>query len=305
MVSLPLLNPQAAGILQHPGRFALQVLKAFRANQGLLLAGAVAYYALLSMVPLAIVMVIALSHVIDPVELFATMRRAFEYVAPGQGRQLVRELETILEHREVIGWVLLAIMILFSALGFKVLENAISVIFLHRVATRRRPLAMSLALPFGYIVFLGAALFFATLVFAELIHLGDEDLVLFGHSWSLGGVARLLLYLAGVLAEIVVISSVYYFMPVGRMSPRHALIGGATAGLLWEVLRHALGWYLAKVSRVDLVYGSMTTAIVVLLSIEIAATLLLLGAQVIAEYERVGEAKNEPPAPLHTEAIGG
>jgi membrane protein len=32
----------------------------------------------------------------------------------------------------------------------------------------------------------------------------------------------------------------------------------------------------------------MTTAIVVMFSLEIAATLLLLGAQVIAEYERVG-----------------
>jgi len=40
------------------------------------------------------------------------------------------------------------------------------------------------------------------------------------------------------------------------------------------------------------VYGSLTTSIVVLISLEVAAALLLLGAQVIAEYERieVGEA---------------
>jgi len=35
------------------------------------------------------------------------------------------------------------------------------------------------------------------------------------------------------------------------------------------------------------VYGSLTTAIVVLFTLEIAATLLLLGAQVISEYERI------------------
>jgi membrane protein len=40
-------------------------------------------------------------------------------------------------------------------------------------------------------------------------------------------------------------------------------------------------------SQVNVVYGSLTTAIVVLLSLEVAATLLLLGAQVIAEYERI------------------
>ena len=43
---------QAAYVLTHPGAFALRVLRAFRANQGLLLAGAVAYYTLLSIVPL-------------------------------------------------------------------------------------------------------------------------------------------------------------------------------------------------------------------------------------------------------------
>ena len=48
-------------ILKSPGAFALRTLKAFRANQGLLLAGAVAYYALLSIVPLLILVVIVLS----------------------------------------------------------------------------------------------------------------------------------------------------------------------------------------------------------------------------------------------------
>jgi hypothetical protein len=45
----------------------------------------------------------------------------------------------------------------------------------------------------------------------------------------------------------------------------------------------------------------MTTSIVVLLSIEIAATLLLLGAQVIAEYERIGtKSLDAAPRPLRT-----
>jgi membrane protein len=49
------------------------------------------------------------------------------------------------------------------------------------------------------------------------------------------------------------------------------------------------------------VYGSLTTAIVVLLSLEIGATLVLLGAQVISEYERIGTA--EKTKPLITDAI--
>ena len=79
-----LLSPQFAKIIRHPAAFALQVLRAFRANQGLLLAGAVAYYTLLSIVPLLILVVMGLSQVVDPAVLFATLRRALEWVAPGQ-----------------------------------------------------------------------------------------------------------------------------------------------------------------------------------------------------------------------------
>ena len=63
--------------------------------------------------------------------------------------------------------------------------------------------------------------------------------------------------------------------------------------MLWEITRHILVWYFATLSQVSILYGSLTTAIVVLLSLEIAATLLLLGAQVISEYERIGIADPE------------
>ncbi|HKA44194.1 MAG TPA: YihY/virulence factor BrkB family protein [Burkholderiales bacterium] len=299
---MPLVSPQVAWILQHPGAFALRVMRAFRANQGLLLAGAVAYYTLLSIVPLLILMVIALSHVIDQAELLETLRRALEHVVPGQGGAVVQELAAFLEHRDVIGWVLLATMIFFSSLAFKVLENAISVIFLHHVAARKRHFLASALLPFAYIVFLGVGLFIGTLTLAQLIAIGEERLVILGHSWSLGGFTRVVLYLASVASEIAIISAIYYFMPVGRISLRLALIGGATAGLLWEIIRHALAWYLATFSQVSVVYGSLTTAIIVLLSLEVAAALLLLGAQVMAEYERIGTSDADaPPATMRTD----
>ena len=53
-------------------------------------------------------------------------------------------------------------------------------------------------------------------------------------------------------------------------------------------MRHILAWYYTTMSQIQLVYGSLTTAIAVLLSVEIGALVLLIGAQVIAEYERVG-----------------
>lgn len=298
------ISPQGAQILTHPGAFALQVIRAFRANQGLLLAGAVAYYTLLSIVPLLILIVIALSHVIDQAELLATLRHALKWVVPGQSTALVEELAAFLAHREVIGWVLLVTMMFFSSLAFTVLENAMSVIFLHRVTVRRRHFLVSALLPIGYIVIIGAALLVGTLVFVNLLAIGKVNIIFLQHIWSLDGFSRFLLYLGGVAVEILLITSIYLFMPVGRLSLRHALIGGATAGLLWEIIRHALVWYFGTLSHVSVVYGAFTTAIIVLLSLELAATLLLLGAQVIAEYERFGRVDaNAPPVALRTEAV--
>lgn len=288
-------------VLKHPGVFALQTLKAFRANQGLLLAGAVAYYALLSIVPLLILTVIALSYVINQAELLVTLGRYLEWLVPGQSQSIVAELTNFLDHREVIGWVLLATMIFFSSLAFTVLENAMSVIFIHRVAIRRRHFLVSALLPYCYILFLGLGVLLVTLVSGSLQAMGKESVDFLGRNWSLGGVSGVLLYLLGLGGEIFVLTSVYLVMPVGRLSLRHALIGALTAALLWEITRHVLVWYFATLSQVGVVYGSLTTAIAVLLSLDVAATLLLLGAQVISEYERVGEADPDaPPKPLRT-----
>lgn len=299
---MQILSHQAAHVLANPPAFAWRVLKGFRANQGLLLAGAVAYYALLSIVPLLILVIIALSHVIDQAELLQTLGRYLEWLMPVQSRAVVAELATFLEHRDVIGWVLLGTMLFFSSLAFTVLENAMSVIFLHRIAVRRRHFIVSALLPYCYIVSLGAGLLVVTLVSGGLRAMGEETVDVLGREWSLSGVSGLLLYLLGLAGEIFLLTSVYMVMPVGKLSWRHALIGGVTAALLWEITRHLLVWYFSTLSQVNVVYGSLTTAIVVLLSLEIAATLLLLGAQVISEYERIDKPPEPAPAnPLQVE----
>jgi membrane protein len=289
-LSVRLIGPAAQHVLRHPGRFVWQTLKAFRANQGLLLAGAVAYYALLSIVPLLILSVIALSHVIDQAELLGTLGRYLEYLVPSQAPAVVTELAHFLDRRGEIGWLLLATMLFFSSLAFTVLENAMSVIFVHRVVERKRRYIFSVLIPYVYILSLGVGLLLVTLVAGSLQAVGRESVDLFGREWSLNGISGVLLYLLGLAGEIFVLTSVYLVMPAGRLAWRHALIGGVTAALLWEITRHVLVWYFATLSQVNVVYGSLTTAIVVLLSLEIAATLLLLGAQVISEYERIGRA---------------
>jgi YihY family inner membrane protein len=192
-------------------------------------------------------------------------------------------------------------MLFFSSLAFTVLENAMSVIFVHRVVVRRRHFFVSAILPYCYIVALGIGLLMVTLVAGSLQAMGGDSVQFLGYEWSLRGLSGVLLYFLGVTGEVLVLTSIYMVMPVGRLMWRHALFGGVTATVLWEITRHVLVWYFSTLSQVTVVYGSLTTSIVVLLSLEIGATLLLFGAQVIAEYERIGtRAEHAPPKPLHT-----
>jgi YihY family inner membrane protein len=271
-----------------------RTLRGFRAHQGLLLAGAVAYYALLSIVPLLILILIALSHVVDVAELLLTMARYLDWVVPGRGAEMVGELTRFVEHRGVVTPVLGVTLLFFSSLAFTVLENAMSVIFFHRVAVRRRHFLLSALLPYAYILCLGVGLLVVTLVSGGLQAFGQDHVDVLGRRWSLGGLSGLLLYLLGVAGEIALLTSIYMVMPVGRLRWSHALAGGVTAALLWELTRHALLWYFGSLSQINLVYGSLATAIVLLLSLEIAATLLLFGAQVISEFERACDPREAP-----------
>jgi membrane protein len=274
--------------LRHPVDFALAVLKQFRANQGLLLAGAVAYYALLSLVPLLILVVLALTHVFDEARVLGTIGAYLEFVVPGQSGALVGELRNFLTHRELVGGLLLILMLFFSTLAFTVLENAMSVIFFHRVAVKRRHFLMSAVMPYLFILSLAIGLLIITVVSGALSRLGTHAVVILGESRPLDEFSARLLYLIGVVGEIFLLTAIYLVMPVGRLSLRHALIGGTAAAILWEITRHVLVWYYSTISQIQVVYGSLTTSIAVLLSVEIGAIVLLLGAQVIAEYERIG-----------------
>ncbi len=262
-------------------------MKAFRANQGLLLAGAVAYYTLLSIVPLLILLLLVLAHVVDQTNLLTTLGRYLELVTPGQSKALIEELSSFLVHRGVVGPVLLITLIFFSSLAFTVLENSMSVIFLHRVKVRRRRFLISALIPYCYILFLGLGLLVVTLVSGALQAHGAEEITLLGRLEPLGSLSGAVLYVIGLSGEILVLTSIYMVMPVGRLHWRHALVGGIAAAILWELTRHVLLWYFGQLSQVKTVYGSLATAIFVLLSLEIAATILLFGAQVIAEYERI------------------
>ena len=143
-----------------------------------------------------------------------------------------------------------------------------------------------------------------TVIASLLQSMSDDQLVLVGRGWSLDLLSVMLLYLAGFVGLVLVLTSIYLVMPPrGRITPKHALAGGIAVAVLWEATRHVLVWYFSTISVVGVVYGSLATTVIGLLSLEIASIFLLLGAQVIAEYERLLQGDVEAPGELKTDKV--
>ncbi len=283
----PLLSRAGQHLLRHPAEFAGRTIRDFGRNQGLLLAGAIAYYGLLSLVPLMILSVLALSRLVAQQDLMSTLGHYLEWLVPSQSRAVLADVSAFLENPTAITFLLLITMLFFSSLAFSILQKAMAVIFAHRKAVVKRHALVSALLPYGFALLLCVALLAITVATVVLQTAAQESIHLLGRDWSLRGASGLLLYLLGLGAEIGTLTVLYLVLPVGRTRLRHALLGAATVTALWDVVRHLLIWYFTTLSKASVVYGSLTTSVVALFSMEIAATLFLIGAQVISEYEQL------------------
>ncbi len=265
--------------------FLLRVVRSFRRNQGLLLSGAIAYYTLLSIVPLSTLTLILLSHFMEQEQLFQIISIYLEMAIPGYAATLAEHVRVFLEHRSLYGLIGFLSMLFFSSIAFTVFENAMMAIFSHRRRIQRRHVLISVIIPYVYIFLIGLAILSMSFIAGLLEAMDNRQLILFGWTLSPEGATRIVFYLSGLIGEMLMITSLYLVMPIGRITFHHALIGGLTATILWEITRRIVVWYYKSVSFVDIIYGSVASTVVFLLSIEAAALIILLGAQVIAELE--------------------
>jgi YihY family inner membrane protein len=266
--------------------FLLRVLRGFRRNHGLLLSGAVAYYTLLSIVPLSIIALIVLTNFIEEQQLIHTLSTYLEMVIPGYAATLTEQVRAFLEVRKVVGIIGFLGMLFFSSLAFSMLENAMAVIFSQQVRIQRRNFIISAIIPFVYILVMGLGIVLVSFIVGAIETLETRHLTILGWSLDLDGATGVSLYILGIVGEVLMLTSIYLVMPVMRVRFRYALIGGTTAAVLWEITRRVLIWYYAAISMVNVIYGSIAITVVALLSIEVVVLILLLGAQVIAELER-------------------
>ena len=272
-------------------RFASRVLRDFfLRNHGLLLTAAVAYNMMLSLIPLSAVLMVIFSHFIDATLLMETITAEVSLLAPGFAPTLTEVLTGFLRTRGLIGWVGGISLLVFSSLAFRVMEDAIAIIFNRPLPTLKRKFWVSALMPYLFILIVAGGLIGITAVNAVIDAQDQRNHQFLGIDALLQRHVNHIIYLIGVLGLVLLFTLFYKIMPVAKVSFRRALVGGLTATILWEIVRHLLVFYYTKISVVNVVYGSMATIIIVLLTLEAVSLILLLGAQVIADLQRSANA---------------
>jgi YihY family inner membrane protein len=281
-------------------RFARRVGAAFLRNRGILLAGGVGYNALLSIVPFLTLTLSVLSSVTDEALVLGALRSELDFLVPQQADAFLQAAQSFLGNAAATSAVSVLALLFFSSIAFRMLEQAVATIFHASGRTERRHPWLSALLPFAIMVLLMVSVLALTLLSSLAGGPGGSAARTFGLEVPTAAGATLLLRLVSFAGLVVLFAGTYLVLPVGRVSRRRAIIGGLCAATLWRGTGMLLSYYFASLSMVNVLYGSLATVVVLLLYLEVAFIILLLGAQVIAELEASaagGVPWYEPPRP--------
>ncbi len=267
------------------------MLVRFYRRKGLLLGSAVAFNGLLSLVPLIGLALVILSHVTDGATLSGIITQQMDVVVPYTSARIAPAIQEFMQARALASGVGIGVVVFFSALAFRTLDDALSSIFESGRPHKRRHPILSLALPLMFMGMVIGAMVALSLLVSAVDMLPTRAVHFLGTDMSLGSAAMVGIQVLSFVLMVALFASFYRIMPEADVTWKQAVTGGLVAASLWEITRRTLTWYFANVSLVGLIYGSLSTVIILLLTFEIGSLIVLLGGQVIAEIVRSQRAR--------------
>jgi len=266
------------------GPFAA-ALEGFAKDDCPLVAAAIAYYALFSFFPLVLFLVALGSSVLRSPEV---QRRALEFALhylPAYGDLIERNIRQVLALRGEMG-TLSALALLWSASGvFSALEGAINRAW---GIKRPRPFWRGKLMGLTMVLVIGLGLVSSTFLTALFSLIRRWQVPLLG--WRPFGSHfpwRAAMALAPSAFTLLAFLLLYKFVPYTKVRWRDALGGASLAALLWEGAKNLFAWYLASgLVHYNLVYGSLSAIVVLVLWTYITGLIILVGAELSAAFAK-------------------
>jgi len=100
-------------------------------------------------------------------------------------------------------------------------------------------------------------------------------------------------FVGPALLSLGAFAALYRYVPSAPVKMSGVWAGAATATVLFELAKNGFSFYLANFSRYDLVYGSLGAVVTFLVGLYLSTSVLLLGAEVAAEYPKVASGEHD------------
>ena len=251
-----------------------QPLGKFFTDRGPHLAAMIAYFALLSLVPL-VFLALALLGLFDRADETTYLVKELKKVLPSASiAQIVRVVNDIQENAATLG-LIGGVFLLWTSLSlFSVLESAFNIVYglPNRSFLHGKGIAVIVVL--GMLVTLFAGLVIGTVGF-QLLH--DAAPGVIANRW----VAHALSLIVSTAAVFLFLVSIYYLLTNEKLSFRDVLPGAVLASVLLQVSFQALPLYVALSQRDEvLTLRALGAPVILLIWLYVMANAIVFGAEI-------------------------
>lgn len=271
---------------RHAGRAAWLALQRLAQSDDLTFASSIAYYSLLSLFPLLLLLFSFLGRVTtDPADRTALIDLMLRYF-PQRVDFITTQLDEVQGASLGLG-VVGSLVIIWTALGvFRAISSAVNHAW--NVETRRSFLKHQ-ASAFLMLVAAGIMML-AALLFASVTEIMATSWFgrLLEEAPGLTQVTQIVLRYPATLMLIVVVALILYFVPNTTVEVSDIWLGAVLTGVLWRLALDGFSWYLGL--GVLSIQGSVTAIVVFLLWVYVSAVIFIYGVEFSAAYARLRRA---------------
>ena len=249
------------------------------------LAATIAYYAVLSLFPLAIGMVSLFSLVLESDRVQEEVQRFFHTYLPGSHGILTANVEAVNNIRGVLGILSIFGLLWSSTLLFGAVTRVVN-----RAWDIERDRPFYIEKPRNLLMALSVApLFMISIALTTGLQvLGSEDFPVLGRlSFLEHNAINALARPVPFIFTLTIFLLIYKFTPLARTYWRFVWPGALVAALLFEAAKSIFVFYLENYAVYERIYGTLASVIVLLAWAYVSGLIVVIGAEVSSEYYRM------------------
>jgi len=247
-------------------RLVSQTQRVFVEGECPVRAASLAYHLLLSLFPLLLFLIFVGSNVLSAQGTRQALDRYLDEVIPAAANSVRIVVDQTLEARSAIGLIGGVLLLWSSSAVFISLSTALNVIWnaAPRPFWRRRILAIVTVLIIG-------SLFIVSMWFSTLASWPWQGMLTTLGRWLSRGL--------DLIVTVLLLGLMYRLLPNRIVPWRAAFAGAFLAGMLWQIGKVLFGWFLTSgLPNYGLVYGSLTSVVILMLWTYLSGLIILLGA---------------------------